>query len=243
MTLVELLVAIGIVGVLIAVILPSVGRARSAARQIACAGNLRQVGSAIVAYAADHRGTIPYGPEAAPMSFFNFYPVTGNVTSLISNQAGQPVGLGLLLRRYLAQAPRSLFCPGVMEDDIADANLKLFGVGQAQSDYYYRHGSGGDAYTPVQPDKIRLASLGKNSAGEPIRALAMDVQFIADPALSTLNIHTRTAHTGRRVNVLYAEGQVLSLSNDDGRYTVDSRVFLARTFRFILQAMERADTP
>jgi prepilin-type N-terminal cleavage/methylation domain-containing protein/prepilin-type processing-associated H-X9-DG protein len=240
-TLVELLVVIGIIALLIAILLPALVSARASSKRVACASNLHQIGAAIHMYANDNRGCIPYGPKAAPMSFFNFYPVTGNVTSLISIQSGDPVGLGLTIEKYLAQTPRVLFCPGTDQDNIADANLAIFGKDQAQSDFYYRHASGGDAYTEPPTTHLKLGALGNNTDGLPIRALAMDVQFFADPALATLNIYTRTAHGRKWSNVLCADGHVETKPNGDDRYTVDSRIFLAKTFSYILKAIERAD--
>jgi prepilin-type N-terminal cleavage/methylation domain-containing protein/prepilin-type processing-associated H-X9-DG protein len=240
-TLVELLVVIGIIAVLIAILLPTIAGARVSARRVACASNLHQIGIAIHNYANDNKGSIPYGPKAPPMSFFNFYPVTGNVTSLISIETGEPVGLGLALERYLGTTNQVLFCPGSDQDDISERELAAFGTRQAQSDYYYRHASGGDAYAEPPTTHLKLANLGNNSEDHPIRALAMDVQFIADPALATLNIYSRSAHRRKWSNVLFSDGHVAALSNSDGRYTVDSRVFLARTFSFILKAIERAD--
>lgn len=52
-TLVELLVVIGIIGVLMALLLPTLGRAREAAAITQCLSNMRQLQMAQVAYAAD----------------------------------------------------------------------------------------------------------------------------------------------------------------------------------------------
>jgi prepilin-type N-terminal cleavage/methylation domain-containing protein len=55
-TLVELLVVIAIIGVLMALLLPSMNSARSAARKVVCAANLRQFGLALWAYDNDFNG-------------------------------------------------------------------------------------------------------------------------------------------------------------------------------------------
>ena len=60
-TLVELLVVIGIIAILIAILLPTLQRARSAASRAACSNNLRQIFLANQMYAYANHGQIPMG--------------------------------------------------------------------------------------------------------------------------------------------------------------------------------------
>lgn len=62
-TLIELLVVISIISVLIALLLPALKQAREAARQIACASQVRQQGLGVFGYAADNKENGPQTPE------------------------------------------------------------------------------------------------------------------------------------------------------------------------------------
>ncbi|MGB7582373.1 MAG: prepilin-type N-terminal cleavage/methylation domain-containing protein [Sedimentisphaerales bacterium] len=58
-TLVELLVVISVIGLLMAILLPALGRARGVAKRTYCESNLRQIGVAIRAYLDDNRDIFP----------------------------------------------------------------------------------------------------------------------------------------------------------------------------------------
>ncbi|EIP98055.1 prepilin-type N-terminal cleavage/methylation domain-containing protein [Opitutaceae bacterium TAV1] len=58
-TLIELLTVIAIIGILAAIIIPTVGRVREQARTTQCASNLRQHGTAVQLYAADNKDHFP----------------------------------------------------------------------------------------------------------------------------------------------------------------------------------------
>jgi prepilin-type N-terminal cleavage/methylation domain-containing protein/prepilin-type processing-associated H-X9-DG protein len=58
-TLVELLVVIAIIGVLMAVLVPALAKARAASYAIKCSSNLRSIGQGILMYVAENKGTFP----------------------------------------------------------------------------------------------------------------------------------------------------------------------------------------
>jgi type II secretory pathway pseudopilin PulG len=65
-TLVELLVVIGIIALLMAILLPVLGRAREAANQVKCLATLLSMAQAAFLHAAEHQGYMPIGGHVGP---------------------------------------------------------------------------------------------------------------------------------------------------------------------------------
>jgi prepilin-type processing-associated H-X9-DG protein len=153
----------------------------------------------------------------------------------------------LLLSQYLSDQRRVLFCPGPDQPVDADAELAKVGKRQVQASYYYRHGGNTQLFdnpaTVSESPPPRLTSLGDNRKGVPIRALAIDTQFLCPPGLESFNVRPRTHHRQKSANVLYSDGHVLSRRNRDGRFTVNLATYaeIRGAFSRILEVLEHAD--
>lgn len=79
-TLIELLVVVAIVTLLIAIMLPSLARAREQSKQTVCANNMRQIGIGVACYVTDFSGWLPpatneihnFGDTGAPANFLSY---------------------------------------------------------------------------------------------------------------------------------------------------------------------------
>jgi prepilin-type N-terminal cleavage/methylation domain-containing protein/prepilin-type processing-associated H-X9-DG protein len=65
-TLTELLIVLGILGVILAVVLPTLSSLRKASQRAACASNMRHLHTALLAYALDNDNWLPYAEVSYP---------------------------------------------------------------------------------------------------------------------------------------------------------------------------------
>ncbi|MDR1280027.1 MAG: prepilin-type N-terminal cleavage/methylation domain-containing protein [Opitutaceae bacterium] len=72
-TLIELLTVITIIGILAAIMVPTVSRVRQSARAAQCISNLRQIGLAAVLCAEDEKGLLPWGTNSGYSAYWHLY--------------------------------------------------------------------------------------------------------------------------------------------------------------------------
>ncbi len=176
-TLIELLVVIGIIGLLVALLLPAVQMGREAARRSSCANNLRQVGLAAQGHLAA-QGGLPAGSVAKPLppgmliSEWTFYRWSA-LAQLLPYLEGQAVHGSLDLTRPLYKNwgggvsdensdAVALIVPGFLCPSDAGGRLHpSFGP----TNYAACTGSGGVEGSPLDTD----GAFGVNSATTPAK--------------------------------------------------------------------------
>ena len=214
-TLIELLVVIAIIGLLVAILVPSLAKAKDLARQATCMTRIDGQLLAVQMYAAEWNGNIPTGP-----AFYNT--VATNQIWFGSGGGGGPPspvhtynGQGVLLEKYLND-PRAFFCP---DDNIADSKEELKKVGgdeDAYSSYLYRQL---DGRRDGHESKRKLEDLGRNNAGVRVRALVMDMNSELTNTPEGYPAK-RCNHDGERVGIGFADGNVSMFDDPQRKLTL-----------------------
>ena len=199
-TMIELLVVIAISVILAAILFPVFAQAREKARQAGCLSNLKQIGAAMLMYAADYDERFPGGPDArwrlwvpGPQGSWNRMPTPccGDVAQ--ANVAFQ-------LMPYV-KSVRTFLCPSDLVGDRQSDGGKEWNSDIARSTYEanmglvrgwswqtFPKGQLLDRGTPVSLAEVRRPAL-LNIAGD-----------------NWIQNHSRRVPSEARWNVCYADG-------------------------------------
>jgi type II secretory pathway pseudopilin PulG len=191
-TLVELLMVIGIIAILVALLLPTVGRAREAANRTVCLSNLRQIHQAFMFYALLYHDQVPLGYRQSPTPSKQFNSMVYSITT------GQFTLFGWLYNANLMNQPIVYFCPS--ESDPREAFNTApnpWPVSQAitpTTNIYAGYGCRPDSALPDTPDPGTIL---------PHLSQFQNKAIFAD--IVSIPQHVDTRHV-RGINVLYGNG-------------------------------------
>ena len=208
-TLIELLVVISIIALLISLLVTALTRARDYAMQGKCGSNLKQIGTSIFAFAAEHNGELVNGPNMIH-DYFNGFGIPINHAQAADSQIWEGnhssgtqfhVGNGKLHEGYFDD-DKALYCPGDNTTDPVTELAKIDTAEDAYSSYIYRN-----------LDEIngsdKLDSLGSNSQGNNVVAIMFDRQVLVTQPASAF----RTNHGNDTSGILFLDGHVTHYEN------------------------------
>ena len=155
-TLLELLVVISVIALLLALLLPAIGRARESALSTMCSNHQRNLGLGITMYADDHDGQMP--PIETGLD--EYAPIALHVTKYLRVPGQQQLradwsGLGLLFTGDYVSLPEAFYCPSVVSEPyLAYEEIQVEGRDLEshylmRSSYNYRNGRYPSIKTPL----------------------------------------------------------------------------------------------
>ena len=219
-TLIELLTVIAIIGILAAILVPTVSKVRQNARRTVCASNLRQVGTALLAYTLDNKDGLP-GYQRITDNTGTYYSVGRAAGPRWWVEGGQPTrDLVSQLLPYFSGKYRSGSGTGVAEIMACPANeatTRTLSQTSTVPSYLLSLGvrntlTPGSLRRPFAYNGVRSLRLSEITSPKTAVALFdIDTEFATLLGTTLSNAPATAVHKETR-NVLYFDGHVASVN-------------------------------
>lgn len=216
-TLIELLIVIGILGVLVTILVPVVGNQIEEARRTSCRANLKAIGQKMVEYAQDYKGRFPTAPSKMYTGQATFCAWSGKtgvyrtIAPTIDDDTSVTASQWLLVRAESLPVD-AFICPSTNDtpDDYTDAG----DVKRDVTDLYDFKSRDNISYSFFMPYGKPILSL----LSKPDMAIAADKSPFFDNATGTLvapaitpaaNSKTNSSNNHRQAgqNVVFNDGR------------------------------------
>jgi prepilin-type N-terminal cleavage/methylation domain-containing protein/prepilin-type processing-associated H-X9-DG protein len=219
-TLVELLVVIAIIGLLLAIITPSLSGAKAQAKGLQCTARLTGIGRACMTYAQDSSDMLP------SLQYYSGSVIDQNVPGYIDRydacrwthtpQSGKRGSywcqLGCLYAAGYIDNAQTFYCPSTdnwNEKYKANCNRRLGGWGKDLSEAFCQYTYWPRTKTPCSADYLRSAAgaTGNYVPGMPASAERMQDLYSQCAIVADYSFHSRKAQDWR-FNALFPDGHV-----------------------------------
>ena len=185
-TLIELLVVVAIIALLIAILLPSLGRARESARRSTCAANLKAIGTSAATYAAENSDKLPNLGNGGGLNWW--WDINIDKTP-----AGNGIANALLTATYATlkgkpdSVRRIFYCPSnTLQNSFVDSSggtlFEYNGISVIGYAWFGPRPPGSNLPTGIAPSQIPTTPVGGKALFPP---LAVYAQFSAVPSGSS----------------------------------------------------------
>ncbi len=230
-TLVELLVVISIIALLIALLLPALGRARDSARALVCSSGLRQVGLAVWVY-HDEFGVFPTASTGSPYNQMNVWAQSARIMigddrgSYLGKHPDTPISGGTIGDKA------GLYCPSYLQSPLTRRSVTYPDLAHPQSRTWMGcfggvlHSYAGNSkptrasqFTSPSSTMVLMDSAGANAIGSPYFH-----KFRTPDAPSTVNFETGRFNHHGSANVLYLDNHVQRQTKDWAISMTDAQI-------------------
>jgi len=211
-TLIELLTVVAIIGVLAGILIPAVGKVRSASRKVTCTSNLRSVYSGLMMYANERKGALLpawLGSKSTywgPGESADWRANLGRAGYLSQDDRARTDGGSNAAKDWTAYHFTVFTCPGYIENNLSKSDVATMAMNT-------------DAMAPTVSTDLTSPRMRINFFPEPSRLLYLSDGSIAEVANNTVNpcLQSQTSYKpdgkahGGVVNICYLDGHVAAL--------------------------------